>query len=131
MTASTVVSMKSVVLLSDAPDTTAAFYRDVLGLDLEPERHRGTTRHWAGRIGDMHFAIHDRRDFWLESSPAGEPGPTVVSFTIEDLDAFLAHLDAAGVAVVARRNIGPMTFVAVRDPDGRNVCCGTPWPAAS
>jgi catechol 2,3-dioxygenase-like lactoylglutathione lyase family enzyme len=120
--------MKSVVLTSDAPDTTAAFYRDILGLPLETEQHRGTVRHWACQLGSIHFAIHDRKGFWLEWAPVEGPPPTVVSFTIVDLDAFLDHLRAQGAPVVARNRIGPMEFVALRDPDGRTVCCGTPWP---
>jgi hypothetical protein len=28
-----------------------------------------------------------------------------------------------------RAFFGPMSFVALRDPDGRQVCLGTPWPS--
>jgi hypothetical protein len=79
-------------------------------------------------VGTLHFAIHDRRTFWLPSVPTADPPGTVVSFTTDDLDAMLAHLASRGIDVVARTQIGPMTFVAVRDPDGRHVCFGTPWP---
>jgi hypothetical protein len=40
-----------------------------------------------------------------------------------------ARLAERGIAIVAETKIGPMSFVAVRDPDGRNVCLGTPWPS--
>jgi catechol 2,3-dioxygenase-like lactoylglutathione lyase family enzyme len=120
--------VKSVVLTSQTPDATARFYRDVLQLPLEEEQHRGTARHWACQLGNIHFAIHEQRSFWLPSTAAAEPPATVVSFTVNDLDAFLAHLATCGLEVVARTNIGPMKFIALRDPDGRNVCCGTPWP---
>lgn len=131
--------VKSIVLTSDDIDRTAAFYRDVLGLPLEPEQHRGTARHWAGQVGSLHFAIHDRATFWLPTDTGGAreavggaaPGPaTIVSFTVDDLEGLLAHLASRQVEVVARRNIGPMTFVSLRDPDGRHVCCGTPWPGS-
>jgi catechol 2,3-dioxygenase-like lactoylglutathione lyase family enzyme len=122
--------MKSVVLTSDTPDATAAFYRDVLNLPLESERHRGTVRHWACQLGSLHFAIHERASFWLPSTTAADPPGTVVSFTVEDLDAFREHLRERNVAVVAETRIGPMKFVALRDPDGRHVCCGTRWPGA-
>jgi catechol 2,3-dioxygenase-like lactoylglutathione lyase family enzyme len=121
MANSLVSGFKSGVLASERPDATAAFYREVLGLPLEEERHRGTERHWAGQVGAQHFAVHERDTFWL-------PGETVVSFTVEDLDRVLAHLAERNVEVIARRNIGPMKFVPLRDPDGRYVCCGTPWP---
>jgi catechol 2,3-dioxygenase-like lactoylglutathione lyase family enzyme len=120
--------MKSVVLVSDTPDATAAFYRDVLGLPLEEEEHRGTLRHYACQLQSIHFAIHARDGFWLETSRSPEPATSIVSFTVLDMPALEKHLAAKGVAIVARTKIGPMDYVALRDPDGRSVCCGTPWP---
>src|SRR5262249_40384754 len=114
---------KSIVLTSPTPGPTAAFYRDVLELPLEEERHRGTARHWAGQVGALHFAVHQREGFWLPS----EAPATVVSFTADDLEPVLARLAERGVPVVARTQIGPMSFAAARDPDGRYVCFGTPW----
>jgi catechol 2,3-dioxygenase-like lactoylglutathione lyase family enzyme len=121
---------KSIVLTSDTPDATAAFYRDVLGLPLLEERHRGTVRHHACALGSLHFAILERSSFWVPSSPAGEPPSTVVSFTVEDLDAVGARLSSRDVPIVARTKIGPMSFAAAYDPDGRHICFGTPWPSA-
>jgi hypothetical protein len=121
--------LKSVILTSEQPAELAAFYRDVLMLPLEEERHRGTERHWACQLGDMHFAIHATGGFWLPVGGTGASSGTIVNFTIEDMAPMLAHLEARGVAVVARTKIGPMDFVALRDPDGRYVCCGTPWPS--
>lgn len=128
MTESLAHQMKSVVLLSDAPDTVAAFYRDVLGVPLERERHRGTDHHFAAQLGDFHFAIHPREGFWLDAPASTEPSATIVSFTVADLEGLAARLEERGVPVVARHRVGPMHFLAVRDPDGRQVCCGTPWP---
>jgi catechol 2,3-dioxygenase-like lactoylglutathione lyase family enzyme len=122
--------VKSIVLTSDDIDRTAAFYRDVLLLPLELERHRGTERHFACEVGPIHLAIHDRRTFWLSTADGPDPCTVVVSFTIEDLPAFLAHLSSLGLAPLTRREIGPMSFVSLRDPDGRHVCCGTPWPGS-
>lgn len=120
--------MKSVVLTSDRPDALAAFYREALSLPLELERHKGTAAHWACQLGDLHFAIHPREGFWLPAADGG--GGTFVNFTVEDIAAFEQRLASLRIDVVARRDIGPMKFVAVRDPDGRYVCCGTPWPGA-
>jgi predicted enzyme related to lactoylglutathione lyase len=120
--------VKSIVLISETADVTAAFYRDVVGLPLEEERHRGTDRHWACQLGALHFAIHQRNTFWLPTAASAQPPGTVVSFTAEDLDAVETRLAANSVAVVARTKIGPMSFIAARDPDGRHVCFGTPWP---
>lgn len=127
--AANISEMKSVVLLTDQLDTTAAFYRDVLQLPLESEQHRGTARHFACQLGAQHFAIHERATFWLPVAANPAPPGTIVSFTVADLDAFGERLRGLGVPIIARQNIGPMKFVALRDPDGRHVCCGTPWPS--
>jgi catechol 2,3-dioxygenase-like lactoylglutathione lyase family enzyme len=119
---------KSVVLTSRHPDATAAFYREVLEIPLEQENHRGTQRHWACQLGSMHFAIHEDATFWLHAQP-GHVESTIVSFTVEELEPVLARLEQRGVAVIARNQIGPMSFVALRDLDGRQVCLGTPWPS--
>ncbi|MCB9683388.1 MAG: VOC family protein [Alphaproteobacteria bacterium] len=124
-----VSGLKSVVLTSDDVDTTAAFYRDVLDVPLEVEHHTGTHRHWAGMLDGVHVAVHPRQGFWLPSAVDGRAEATVVSFETDDLPAFEARLAERGVPVVARNRIGPMDFVAVVDPDGRHVCCGTRWPA--
>jgi catechol 2,3-dioxygenase-like lactoylglutathione lyase family enzyme len=121
------LSFKSIVLVSENPEVTAAFYRDALGIPLESEQHRGTLRHYAAMVGQEHFAIHAREGFWLPAAPGGEG--TIVSFTVEDLDGMIAQLHARGIPIAAQTKIGPMRFLAVRDPDGRYVCCGTPWPA--
>jgi predicted enzyme related to lactoylglutathione lyase len=118
--------VKSIVLTSDDIDRTATFYREVLDVPLELEQHRGTERHWAGQLGGVHIAVHDRATFWLPTTRAAEAN-VVVSFTVDDLDALLERLAAKHVEVTARRKIGPMTFVSMKDPDGRHVCCGTPW----
>jgi catechol 2,3-dioxygenase-like lactoylglutathione lyase family enzyme len=123
----TIHAVKSIVLTTDDLERTATFYRDVLGLPLERERHRGTVAHYAGQVGTIHYAIHDRATFWLKTHAAPQ-GDAIVSFTIDDADAFAAHLAAKGVEITERTKIGPMSFVAFRDPDGRHVCCGTAWP---
>jgi catechol 2,3-dioxygenase-like lactoylglutathione lyase family enzyme len=119
---------KSVVLTSKSPDRTAAFYRDVLDIPLEEERHKGTEKHWACQVGSLHFAVHDEATFWLPCDTT-ERSSTIVSFTVEDLAPVVAKLEERGVHVVARNKIGPMSFIALRDPDGRHVCLGTPWPS--
>jgi predicted enzyme related to lactoylglutathione lyase len=76
----------------------------------------------------MHFAVHDESTFWLPCDTT-ERSSTIVSFTVDDLAPVVARLEQRGVDVVARNKIGPMSFIALRDPDGRHVCLGTPWPS--
>ena len=120
--------LKSVVMTSERPEALAAFYREILFLPFEKEQHKGTEPHWACQFGAQHFAIHHPRGFWLPSVGQEPATATFLSFTIESLEPFVAHLERAGVEVLARTQIGPMQFVSFRDPDGRRVSCGTPWP---
>jgi catechol 2,3-dioxygenase-like lactoylglutathione lyase family enzyme len=124
-----IAGLKSINLTTDHPDTTAQFYREVLQLPIAQEQHRGTARHWAGQVGNQHFAIHQREGFWLPASAhdGNTRADTIVSFT-GAIEPFEARFAAHGIAVVAKTRIGPMSFIAVRDPDGRYVCIGTPWP---
>jgi catechol 2,3-dioxygenase-like lactoylglutathione lyase family enzyme len=118
---------KSVNLTSDHPDRTAQFYRELFELPIAEERHRGTSRHWAGQVGNLHFAVHPREGFWLPTAAVHGAADTIVSFT-GAIEPFEARFAAQGIEIIARNKIGPMSFIAVRDPDGRNVCIGTAWP---
>jgi hypothetical protein len=121
--------LKSVVLTSDHPDLTARFYSDVFAMPFEKEEHGDVPPHWACQFGGLHFAIHQAKGFWVGSGPPKDRGEdTFLTFTIEALEPFVEHLQRKQVPVVMQRNIGPMTFVTIRDPDGRHVGCGTPWP---
>ncbi len=119
-------NFKSVVLASRQPQVVTEFYRDVLGLPLELERHRGVGPHWAGMVGqgDQHFAVHDAREFWLPT----EQQKSFVSFDVKSIDDATQTLAACNVPVVATNRIGPMRFVALRDPDGSIVCLAEAWP---
>jgi hypothetical protein len=117
--------VKSIVLTSESPQALAAFYRDTLEVPLEEERRRGTSTHWACQLGELHFAVHDRAEFWLPSGAS-----TLVSFTIDAVAPFEERLARQRVELRGRRRIGPMDFLAFQDPDGRFVGCGTPWPGA-
>src|SRR5262252_1733999 len=91
--------LKSVVMTSKNPDATARFYIDVFSLPLEKEQHKGAAEHWACQFAGLHFAIHNANAFWLGdgSEKAGAGEHTLLTFTIEDLDAFTEHLKRHGV----------------------------------
>ena len=116
--------VKSIVLVSPAPDIAAQFYRDLFELPLEREQHDSIGPHWACRLGSVHLAIHSR-DAFLWPTAGGDS--TTVSFNIDALEPFTSRAERMGIDVFARWNIGAMQFAAVRDPDGRAVCCGTAW----
>jgi hypothetical protein len=110
-------------------DATAAFYRDVLGLPLELERHRGTERHWAGQVGGVHFAIHERETFWLGTAAVVEPPGTIVSFTVEDLDASPRSCRRAACPSWRSRRWAPCPWRCGIPTDG-TCAAARPWPGS-
>jgi hypothetical protein len=72
-----IAGLNSITLTTDHPDTTAQFYRELLQLPIAQEQHRGTARHWAGQVGNQHFAIHQREGFCCRRPrTTATPGPT-------------------------------------------------------
>jgi catechol 2,3-dioxygenase-like lactoylglutathione lyase family enzyme len=116
-----------ILLLSNDPDRTAGFYRDVIGIDLKPEEHGGRHRHYGGATGGIYFTVQYSGDI---------PGPRPdalhdslqLCFSVPDVQAFLKYLERNGVqALHAPRPFEHTTFVTLRDPDGRTVRVMTPW----
>ena len=107
------ISKVSVVYLyvSDL-DRSLAFYRDVLGLELE---RRGEDDHWA----EVAFANGTRFALHLASHRAPRAPATVeVSFEVEDVDAAVAQVRAAGASVTETMHEPWGSRATVVDPDG-------------
>jgi predicted enzyme related to lactoylglutathione lyase len=96
---------------SDDPVRLAAFYRDVLGLPLEPHQHGTLGQHFEGGVAGVHFAV------WKASARVG--GPFVPVFRVANLDAELARLGALGVKSLHRPlDLGEAKrVVTFEDPD--------------
>jgi predicted enzyme related to lactoylglutathione lyase len=103
----------------DAP-RLAAWYQQHLGLPLES--FGGAVLRWPddaaadGGLTVWHVAAPESR--WFSPSDA----PFMINYRVDDLDALLAQLRAAGVAVVG----GPEShengkFAWILDPDGNKV----------
>lgn len=117
--------LSAVLLTSPEPRRLAAFYRDVLGLPLEEERHDPEPAHWGCELGDVHFAIHPAKG---EGSGAPHEGASVravhVAFFVFDLRALVERLEAEhGVSCLYPITpLGSSSLAtAVRDPDGNEV----------
>jgi len=122
-----VSALSVVLLLSDDPDRTAAFYRDVLGLDLVGEEHDGRRKHYACRMGSVYFTIQHAGDFFA-AQPGPGPDSLQLCFSVPDIQAFLRHLQDREVKPLhPPRGFEHTTFVTLRDPDGRALRVMTPW----
>jgi catechol 2,3-dioxygenase-like lactoylglutathione lyase family enzyme len=130
MTKSFVLSVKSLVFTSKNPEKLAKFYTDVAGLPFEKEQHHGGRGHWACRLESVHLAIHYLDNFNKSNLDSTSPNSdlTRITFTIGNLDEFMSHLKHLNIELIEPVfEIGPMKFLAIRDPDGRAVYFGTPW----
>jgi catechol 2,3-dioxygenase-like lactoylglutathione lyase family enzyme len=133
MAGNTVESLAVVLLLTEDTGRAAAFYRDVLGLDLVEEAHGGSHRHYACRFGQVYFTIQYSAD--LRGQQSGIPPDTTggadtlqLCFTVQDMDAFLRHLDDKQVKPLHPvRPFEHTAFTTLKDPDGRFVRVMTPW----
>jgi catechol 2,3-dioxygenase-like lactoylglutathione lyase family enzyme len=115
-----------VLIVEDVPKA-AAFYRDVVGLELEHETEDTWAWFWAGRPGDLQrIALHKGPLMFEEHSPHPEGerfGRVHFAFDVarEDLAAAVERVRSAEVDVYGPVDL-PEPFNAVSyyfyDPDG-------------
>jgi catechol 2,3-dioxygenase-like lactoylglutathione lyase family enzyme len=113
--------LSAVLLTSHQPDRLAAFYRDVLGLPLQEERHDSGPSHWGGELGDVHFAIHPADEV---GQAIHSPGAVRIALWVFDLESFVQRLaQEHGVhCLYPVQDLGASSLVtAVADPDGNEV----------
>lgn len=104
-------------------ERSRAFYVELLGLKVVAEHHRAERHSWK-----LDLALPDGAQIELFSFPSPPPRPSRpeaqglrhLAFTVADVAAVKARLEAAGVAVEAIRT-DPYTgraFTFFMDPDG-------------
>lgn len=111
-----------VLLVNDVP-SAVAFYRDVVGLELERPPGEDWAWFWTG--SSTRLALHRGPLLFEEHSPLPEGhrfGPIHYAFRVErqDMEAAVAHVQAAGVKVYGPVSIAWMAAVSYYfyDPDG-------------
>jgi len=109
--------LSAVLLVSKDPQRLARFYREVLHVPLEEERHGDTLPHWGCTMGEVHFAIHPIEDF--PGDRACGVGAVKLAFRVFDLQGFVRALAHHGAEpLYPPRDEGFCWMVALRDPDG-------------
>lgn len=111
--------LSAVLLVSANPQRLADFYRDVVGVPLQEERHGESRPHWGCNLGEIHFAIHP-----LDTFPDGRSGVGAVKLAVTtfDVDALVQRLATCGVSVLyPPRDTGFFRSTAILDPDGNFV----------
>ena len=113
------IQLMEVILRVDDVEATVAFYRDVFGMEFQPDDHRGTLpRHYDACGG----AWEPEGFFMFTIYPAqGKPTRTNLGFGAPDLDAVWERAMKAGaVSVSAPADSGYMPRQAVFDDTAGN-----------
>jgi catechol 2,3-dioxygenase-like lactoylglutathione lyase family enzyme len=113
-----ITGIGGVFVVSKNPKALAAWYRDVLGITLEP---------WGGATFHSDAPGHPAVVVW-NAFPEGESylAPSqrdfMLDFAVDDLDAFIARLEAKGVTILKRDDSDPNgKFAWILDPDGTKI----------
>ena len=110
-----ITGLGGVFVKSKDPKALAAWYRDVLGVELQP---------WGGATLRYDAPGHPPVLVWNaipEASHYMAPSPRdfMLNFAVDDLDAFIRRLQAQGVKILKQDDAGPDgRFAWILDPDG-------------
>ena len=113
-----VTGIGGVFVKSKDPHALAAWYRDMLGLKLEP---------WGGAALRYDAPLHPPVVVWNAlPSDSAYTAPSsrefMLNFAVDNLDAILAKLAAKGVKVLKRDDSDPSgRFAWILDPDGTKI----------
>ena len=107
------------------PKALAAWYRDVLGLPLEP---------WGGAALRYDAPKHPPALIW-NAFPAStkyfapSTGTFMINYAVDDMDAFLTRLQAKGITILKRVDDDANgRFAWILDPEGNKIELWQPKP---
>ena len=112
-----VVGIGGVFVRSADPARLAAWYRDVLGIKLQP---------WGGALLRYEAPEHPPVAVWNAFRPGNpELKPStrdfMINFAVDDLDAMLAKLRDRKIIVIERQQDENGRFASILDPDGTKI----------
>ncbi len=94
------------------PAATRAWYRDMLGIDGE----YGPQLSWSEETGEKPYSLisHFTDDEYIKPGRGG----FMINLRVDDLDGFVAQIEARGVEVLGTVDEGYGKFAWLLDPDG-------------
>jgi catechol 2,3-dioxygenase-like lactoylglutathione lyase family enzyme len=113
-----ITGVGGVFITSSDPKALATWYRDVLGITLEP---------WGGALLRYDAPGHPPTVAWNALSAksrylAPSKREFMIDFAVDDLDAFVARLKTKGVPILKRDDSDPSgKFAWILDPDGTKI----------
>ncbi len=121
-----VTGIGGIFFKADDPDSLRAWYRDHLGVKLEP--WGGSAFTWNekdGREGLTVWNTFARESQYFDPSNA----PFMINYRVRDLDAMLKQLNAHGVEPIGREDGEFGRFAWLLDPAGHKVELWEPPPS--
>lgn len=108
------------------PDSLTRWYSDNLGITPPPSSYEEDP--WLQTAGPTIFTAMGN-----DSEVFGAPDRSwAINFRVEDLDAMVAQLEAAGIAVTVHPDTYPNgRFAELRDPEGNGIQLWEPMGVAS
>ena len=113
-----VTGVGGIFVKSKNPRALAAWYRDMLGITLEP---------WGGAALHYDAPLHPAKLAWIalpmdSDYTAPSTRDFMLDFGVDDLDAITARLTAKGVKILKRDESVPSgRFAWILDPDGTKI----------
>ncbi len=112
-----ITGLGGVFFKSSDPKALEAWYRDVLGFELQD---------WGGSLLRYDAPGHPEFVVWTPfaaDTKHFQPSPRefMLNFAVDDLDAMLAELKAKGVEVLGRQDEDYGRFAWIVDPDGTKI----------
>jgi len=119
-----VTGVGGVFVKSKDPKALAAWYRDVLGIKVEP---------WGGAILRYDAPGHPPMALWSAFKPTSDEMAMssrdfIINFAVDDLDALMAKITAKGVKVLKREGDATGKFAWLLDPGGTTIELWQPSP---
>ena len=119
-----ITGVGGVFFRSKDPKALTAWYRDVLGIKIEP---------WGGAMLRYDAQDHPPMVVWspfpvVNDEMAGSTREFMINFGVDDMDAFLARLKAKGVVPIKRDADATGAFAWIMDPDGTKIELWQPKP---
>lgn len=112
-----ITAIGGVFFRSPDPKALAAWYRDTLGLKIEDWGGASIAAEGNGPPYGVWSPFSKDTDYFKPSSRE-----FMINFAVDDLDGFLAGLEAKGVAVNGRQQMdGVGKFAWILDPDGTKI----------
>ena len=111
-----VKGLTGIIMSSANPERLAKFYKEVLGIPLELNRHGNLPAHWECDYEGVHYAV-------LKRKVNEQSNETIVpSFAVDDIAGFVA---AHAIKLIHPiMDLGEGAYVAsFKDPDGNTLRC--------